>query len=179
MMKKFISIVLILALAVPAFSQKKRIPERVELTTIEINDGERVLEVFRTPKDGVNHYYLSVGHLGIGDEVVQFHIDPLSELFIPLGQNLTDALETLKELQELFKKPQGTMMEVPGCLAVLVPNDKIETVRVTYRKELLSNLLEFVVEREGYIRSTQVGKADLGSIVSSVKMYGKLHKKEL
>lgn len=37
------------------------------------------------PIDGVNHYYLSVGHLGIGGDILQINFDRIFELFLPLG----------------------------------------------------------------------------------------------
>lgn len=143
------------------------------------NEGEATfLELFNAPKDGQNHYFLSVGHLGIGDKVVQVYIDPLSELFIPLGDTLEETMESLKGLQDLYKNSPGTSKEINGCVAVGFPKDELEPVTVTYRKELLSKLLEFSVTRSEYIRSTQVTKSDLGSLVTSLKFHRKLHPKQ-
>ena len=128
--------------------------------------------------DGVHDYYLSVGHLGIGDAVIQVNFDPLYELFIPLGNTLDEALETLKDLQDLYRTEPGTVTTVPGCLAFGFPDGNIDDVKVTYRKQIFSNLLEFTLEREGYQRSTFVNKSNFNSIVSGVKFYKKLHPKE-
>ncbi|MBR5660314.1 MAG: hypothetical protein IKW99_02050 [Bacteroidales bacterium] len=177
-MKKIISVVIILAMAMGAFAQEKKIPQRLELAEIEVNDGQENLEVFNMPKDGANHYYLSVGHLGIGTDIVQVQVDPIYELFIPLGETVADAIETLKEIKGMYKTARRSTMEIPGCLALAFPNDNIETVKVTYRKILLSNMLEFSVEREGFVRATYVNKIEFSSLLSSVKFYHKIHKNE-
>lgn len=192
-MKKTVIILLALILTLPAFAQMGRIPQRNEIVTIETeNDlgnistvlgllvgGEDIREVFDSPsEDGTHHYFLSVGHLGFGDETVQVRFDPAFELFIPLGNTLDEALSTLGELQDLFRQPKGTSIEVQGCLGFGVPNDNLETVTVTYCKPLLSKILEFTVQREGYIRSSHVQKSDLTALVNGVKFYRKLHPKE-
>ena len=79
----------------------------------------------------------------------------------------------------LYKEAPGTGIEIQGCLAFGFPKDeKMETVTVTYRKVLLSRMLEFSVRREGYIRSAHVQKSDFGSLVSSVKLHHKLFPKK-
>ena len=182
-MKKFI----VMALAAMLFAgttlsaQTSNMPQRNEIVQVEIDPNcipSEYLEVFDAPVDGAHHYYLSVGHLGLGDEVVQVLFDPIFELFIPLGDNVTEALETLQTMQALFKENRDTSIEVQGCLAVGFPTDKLETVKVTYRKVLLSKMLEFSVEREGYIRATHIAKSDFGSAVSGVKTYHKIHPKQ-
>lgn len=163
-----------------ASAQLSKIPQRNSIVTIEHETGlEETFEVFDAPKDGIHHYWLTVGHLGFGDEVFQVYFDPAFELFIPLGDNLTDALKTMEELQALFKSPKGTSIETEGCLSVGIPKEaKLETVKVAYHKPLITKILEFSVQREGYIRSAQVGKDDFGSLVRGVKFYYKLHPKE-
>ena len=54
----------------------------------------------------------------------------------------------------------------------------METVKISFRRPLLSKLLEFSLEREGYIRSAHIGKSDFGSLVRGVKFYHKLHPKK-
>ena len=177
-MKKFLCVISLIVAGLTLAAKDLKIPQRLELTTIEANDDKVTLEVFNMPKDGQNHYYLSVGTLGIGDDVIQFQFDPLFELFLPLGDTLDESMETLKDLQSLFKSPVGTSKEMMGCLAPAIPNDKIETVKITYRKLLLSKMLEFAIEREGYIRATHISKTDFGSLILSMKMYRKIHPKE-
>ena len=49
---------------------------------------------------------------------------------------------------------------------------------VTHRKPLLTRQLEFSLQREGYIRATYVDKADMGSLITSVRFYRKIHPRE-
>lgn len=179
---KTITAIALVALPLVASAQKlSKIPQRNEIITVEIGgeDSDECLEVFNSPKDGVNRYYLTVGHLGIGNDVLQVMIDPAFELFIPLGGTVTEALDKLKELQALYKTSPGTSIEVQGCLAFGFPNDeKLETVKVTYRKVLLSRMLEFSVKRGDYIRATHIGKSDFGSVVSGVKLHHKMFPKQ-
>jgi hypothetical protein len=81
----------------------------------------------------------------------------------------------LQAVHDLFKGAPGNSIVVDGNLAAGFPNDKIEPVKVSYRKFLLSRMLEFSVEREGYIRSTHISKMDFGSIVTSMKLHRKIH----
>ena len=175
-MKRFFSILLLFALSSAAFAQKT-IPQRLELVEIEVDEGSTTLEVFNMPQDGQSHYFLSVGTLGAGDDVFQFQFDPIFELFLPLGDSLDEAMESLQLMQSLLKTEPGNTLERPGCLAAAFPNDRLETVKVTYRKVLLSRMLEFSVEREGYIRATHISRVDFNSLVSGMKMYRKIHPK--
>ena len=70
-MKKIICIAALLLGSLAAFAQANKLPQRLELVQIEINDGQINLEVFNMPKDGENNYFLALGRLGIGDEFVQ------------------------------------------------------------------------------------------------------------
>ena len=174
-----------LFVAAPALSSAQDFPRRDEIVRIENGEDDdnflsipEILEVFSQPAGEGKQYFLSVGHLGFGDEVVQVLFDPLFELFIPLGGSLDEALASLQELQGLYNEPVGTGFEKQGCLAFGVPNDNLETVRVTYMKSLLSRLLEFTIEREGYIRSAHVQRSDFNAIVRGVKFYQKIHPNE-
>lgn len=185
-MKKYLLIITLLAWSFAASAQIGKIPQRLELVTVDLeigNEGslmstEENLEVFNMPVDGENHYWLSVGHLGIGGDVVQMNIDPVAELFIPIGDTVADALEYLQTIQALLKEPRGTSKEIIGCVAAAFPNGQMEQVTVTHQKLIVSSLLEFRVERQGYIRATHIPKAQFNSLVSNLKFYRKLHKKE-
>ncbi|MBR1569138.1 MAG: hypothetical protein IJ651_00210 [Bacteroidales bacterium] len=175
-LSKTLAILLVALLPAVASAQHSGFPKRYEIAQVEKND-DMVLSVFNHPENGENQYYLSVGHLGKGNEVIQVVEDPASELFIPLGGNVSEALETLQKIQELYKEP-GTTTETTGCFAFLEPNENRETVKMTCRKVLLSRVMEFRLEREGYILATPVSKSDFNQLVSSVKFYRKLHPKE-
>ena len=177
-MKRILCAIIFITISFSLSAQLAKFAQRQEIVQLEVDEGEEMYELFSYPKDSVDHYYLSVGHLGFGDEVIQFYFDPAFELFLPLGASLAEAAETLKGMQELFKTEHGTSIEMQGCLAFGVPDDKLETVTVTFRRGILSRRLEFSVKREGYIRSTYIAKSDLSSIVSSLKFYRKLHPKK-
>ena len=51
-------------------------------------------------------------------------------------------------------------------------------MKVTHRKVLLSHSLMFSLEREGYIRATDAQNSDMAAMISGVKFYSKLHRKE-
>lgn len=189
-MKNVIKAVVVLLFAVlpaVAFAQMSKLPQRLELVTVDLELGDQDsflstqenMEVFNMPKDGVNHYYLSVGHLGIGDDIVQFNIDPIFELFIPIGDTVAESLETLKGLQALFKGPKNQSIEIEGCLAAAFPNDNLEKVTVTFQKVLLTKMLAFSVQRGEYTRATHIPKSQFNSLVTSLKFYRKIHPKEL
>lgn len=153
--------------------------QRLELAKVETENGSFAtteIEVFKMNDDG--SYWLSVGGLGVGTDIIQLKFDPVYELFIPLGNTLDEALNTMKELQTYYKNPRRSAMEIQGCLAALYPNDQMETVTVTTRKFLTTKLLSFSVNRDELVRATYISKADFGALVLSLKMYKKIHPKE-
>ncbi|MBR3744286.1 MAG: hypothetical protein IKN31_04160 [Bacteroidales bacterium] len=186
-MKKYLLILVCLVYSYFAVAQESKFQQRLEVVTVSIQEGDddsmmsarEDMGVFNIPIDGENHYYLSVGHLGIGDDIIQFNVDPLFELFIPIGDTLAESMDSLKELQSLFKGPKGGSIETEGCLAFAFPNENLEKVTVTYQKVLLTKMLAFSVEREGYVRSTHIPRSQINSLISSLKLYRKLHPKEI
>lgn len=176
-MKRLATIATLLVLTVSAFAQGSKLPVTLDIAEAETN-GVRI-EVFNMPSDGVNNYFLNVGTLGIGDDFVQINIDPVSKLYILLGNNLDDALAVLNEIKGLFDCEPDTSIELTGSLSITFPkDDNIEPVRVTYRKLLLSKMIEFSLNRESLIRATHIPKSDFNSIVTGVKFYRKLHPRE-
>lgn len=153
--------------------------QRMELATVETEIGgfeTAQLEVFKMHDTGI--YWLSVGHLGIGSDLVQLKFDPVSELFIPLGNSLEEALAKMKELQAFYKQPRLSTMEVQGCLAAMYPGEDLEPVIITSRRLLATKILSFSVQREDFVRATYITKSDFGSLMFSLKAYKALHRKE-
>ena len=175
--------VTLLLAAMPAMASAQVLQEaaqRLELATVETEIGGHEtaeLEVFKMNDAGT--YWLSVGHLGIGSDLVQLKFDPVFELFIPLGNTLEEALEKMKEIQAFYKKPRLSTMEVEGCLAAMYPGENFEPVTITSRRLLGSKILSFSVSREDFVRATYISKADFGSLVFSLKAYKTLHPNEL
>ena len=177
-MKRFITIIAALAVTAAAFAQGSLLKQTLEIAEVEIDDGDVTVSVFNMPEEGVNQYYLCVGTLGIGDDIVQFRVDPLFQLFIPLGDTLQEAQERLEELRALAKEPDGTTMETIGCLALANPSTgELEPVYVTSRKFIFRRLVEFRVQRNGYIRATHISRSVLGSLLTGVKLYRRIHPK--
>lgn len=175
------TLVAVLLSAIPALGlaqqQDKALwKQTLEICTVEENGEE--IQVFTLPENGQNHYYLSVGHLGIGDDIIQFNYDPIFVLYIPLGDTLEEAQARLEEMKELVKQPKGTTMEVMGCLAFPYPTDNLEPVTITSYKVLLGRKLMFSVQRGDYIRATYVPKTSISSMVGGVKFYRRIHPKE-
>lgn len=185
-MKKYLLFLSFLAWSFVAVAQETKIPHRLELVTVDLQVGdddsflsvEEKMEVFNMPIDGVNHYYLSVGHLGIGGDILQINFDHIFELFLPLGDTVAEAMEYLQRLQELYKGPVGGSIEIEGCYAAAFPNDKLEKVKVTYQKVLITNLLAFSIERGDVIMAAHIPKSQFNSLVRNLKIYRKLHPKE-
>ena len=174
---KFMLMALALMLPLGLFAQQKNLPLIDEIADVEDSNGNNVIGVFAHNKDGKTMLYLNVCNLGIGDDVVQLLFDPVFKLYIPLGETFTEAMETLTEMQKLFKAAPGTVTEYTGNFAPLAPTEKLETVKVTSRKLLVSRNLEFSLEREGYIRATSVSKSDFGNLMRNLKLNKKLYTK--
>ena len=174
---KFLLMTLAVILPLGLSAQQKNLPLIEEIAEVEDSNGDNVMDVFAHNKDGKTQFYLNVGNLGIGDDVVQLLFDPVFKLYIPLGETFTEAMESLTEMQKLFKAAPGTVTEYMGNFAPLAPTEKLETVKVTTRKGLFTRNLEFALEREGYIRATSVSKSDFGNLMTNLKLNKKLYTK--
>ena len=178
-MKRLILILSLLALTTAAFAQGSILKQTLEIAEVELNDGVVSLSVFDMPEEDQHQYFLCVGTLGIGDDFIQLNIDPVFQLFIPLGGTLIEAQAKLEEFKAIAKQPAGTELETRGTLALANPTmGEEEPVYVTSRRFLGEKILEFSVKRNGYVRATHIGRSEFGSLVTSVKIYRKLHPKE-
>ena len=176
-MRKIITLLVLLAISAGGYAQVSPLPRISEIVEIE-NDDRLVLSFFSMERDGESHYFLNVGPLGIGDEIIQVQFDPLYQLFIPLGETLAEAIEKLELLQEHFQQPKGAVMEIEVCFAPAFPDESREMAKVTSRKLLFTRQLEFSIEREDHLRATYVSRADFNGLVNSVKFHRKLHPNE-
>ena len=172
-MKRILCLLVVLAFTSNAFAQLR---QRLELAEVTSEENNVELEVFKMQDNG--QYYLSVGHLGIGDDVIQLQIDPLFELFIPLGESASEALENLKKIQSYYKFAPDRYTETEGCLCMSYPDDNFEPVRVTYKKLIVSRVLEFSIRRPSGMRATFIPRSSFNSLVGSFKFYCKLHPSE-
>ena len=178
-MKRILIALLVAMMPVLASAQVlQKAAQRMEIMTLESGDDNFTAteyEVFQMNDDG--SYWLSVGHLGIGGDLVQLQFDPVYELFIPLGDTIDGAIEKMKDLRDFAKKPRLSTMEVQGCLAVAYPSENTEPVTLTARRLLGSRLVEFSVKRDDFVRATYLSKSDLGTLLTGLKVHKKLHPK--
>lgn len=173
--KLFFAVALLAVIPSMASAQEsKRWNQRFEIVELE-DDSE--YEIFAMRDNGESEYFLSVGHLGVGDSVVQLQIDPLFNLFVPLGSSLEEALATLLDYKALVNNTDATK-EIKAYLAVAVPDEKVEDVTVIARKALLRRYLDFCVQRDGYTRSAYLSKGELNSLILSLRTYKAIHPKE-
>ena len=184
-MKRFFTAALFAFLTVFAYAQNSSVlRQRMELANVETEVGgvfRTELEVFYMDDENPRVYYLSVGNLGIGSDIVQLKFDPVFELFIPLGNSLEEAVEKMGEIRDLYKQPRLSATDLTGIFAAGYPNGNINTVTVTRRQRLSTQLLEFSIPVEGddnLVRATYIGRNDFGSLLTSLKIYKKLHPKE-
>jgi hypothetical protein len=181
--KTTLLILLCAVLPIISYAQdsKSVLRPRMEIAEVEESEGNHIcteLEVFYMADESPRTYYLSAGNLGIGNDIVQIKFDPVYELFIPLGSNLDEAIAKLQEIKDFYKEPRLAKMEISGCLAPLYPNDNYEPVTLTRRNLIMTKLAEFSVPRDGMVRATYISRANIGSLLSGVKFYKKLHPKE-
>lgn len=155
----------------------KLLQQYIEIVSIDHEDGSAEVQVFYMPDK--QQYYLQVGHLGVGTDIVQVNFDPVYILYIPLGSTLEEAQANLEVLKAHTKAPRGATMETQGCLCFGFPNEEeLEPVTVTARRLILSRQLEFSVTRGDWIRAAFIARSDIGALVNGVKFYRKIHPKE-
>ena len=178
-MRRIVSTLFVLVWTVVAFAQGSVLKQTLEIAEVEINDGEVSLSVFDMPEEDQHQYFLCVGTLGIGDDFIQLQFDPVFQLFLPLGNTLEEAQAKLETFKEIAKEPSGTEMETVGTLALANPTTgDPEPVYLTSRRFLFQRLVEFSVRRNGYVRATHIGRSDLGTLITGVKLYRKIHPDE-
>lgn len=170
---KAFAVLLLAVMPVLASAQDKKIfKQTIDICEIEHEDGTEV-SVFYMPD--FDQYYLEVGNMGVGGEVIQINFDPVFVLFIPLGSTIEEAQAKLEELAE-HAKHKNARMEVMGVLAFGYPNEEeLEPVTVTARRLLITRKLEFSVTRGEWIRAAYMDRADIVSLLNSVKLHRKLH----
>ena len=178
-MKRIATLFAALICTTGLFAQTNQLPDVNEIVSIENDNTGQTVDVVNIPLDGVNRYYLHVGNMGIGDKIIQIELDPLYRLFIPLGNNITDAVAAMEELKTLYKEPKGTMREIQGSFKPFFPTEETETVQVYRHQPLLTNQLQFVIERDGYARVAYLAKSDYNALLRGLKFYGKIHPSEM
>ncbi|MBR4778886.1 MAG: hypothetical protein IK011_03250 [Bacteroidaceae bacterium] len=181
-MKRIFATLALVCVTVFAFGQNSSILRpRVEIAEASSEEHGTDMEVFYMNDESPRTYYLSLGNLGIGGDIVQLDFDPVFELFIPLGGNVEEAIAKMEEIKALYKMPRFSQTEITGSFAALYPTGEPVTVTVTSRRFLLSKVLEFSLPVQGsdsLVRATHIYRSDFNSLLTTLKIYRKLHPKE-
>ena len=181
-MKRIFATLALVCVTVFAFGQNSSILRpRVEIAEASSEEHGTDMEVFYMNDESPRTYYLSLGNLGIGGDIVQLDFDPVFELFIPLGGNVEEAIATMEEIKALYKMPRLSQTEITASFAALYPTDELVTVTVTSRRFLFSKVLEFSLPVQGsdaLVRATHIYRSDFNSLLTTLKIYRKLHPKE-
>jgi len=179
-MKNLFASFALACLSVFSFAQNPSIIRpRIEIA--ESGSEEDVgLMVFYMDDESPRTYYLSLGPLGIGTEIVQVGFDPIFELFIPLGNTLDEAIAKMEEIKGFYQLPKKETAEIEVCFAALYPNDTRVTATVTPRRLLISRMLEFSIptDTEGVVRATHIDKSDFSILLGGLKLHKRLHPSE-
>ena len=110
-MKRIAVFFVAFTLAVAASAQKYDITKLVEIADVE-SDDQTILSVFSIPdENGQTTCFLCVGSMGLGDDIIQINVDPINKLFIPLGSNRAEVMETL-ELLEAGQNPTQHLVSI-------------------------------------------------------------------
>lgn len=180
-MKRILTTLAIACITVFAYAQNSSVLRpRVEIVEVTAEENNTEIEVFYMNDENPRTYYLSLGHLGVGIDIIQVEFDPVFEVFIPLGHSIEESIARMEEIKDLYSMPRRESTEIDGCFAALYPNDKTVTLTVTSRRLLGSKILEFSIptDTDGIVRATYLYKANFSSLLSSLKLYRKLHPKE-
>ena len=183
-MKRILTTIVLACVAILASAQNPSISSilrpRVEIAECTAEETNTEMEVFYMNDENPRVYYLSLGHLGVGTDIIQVDFDPVFEVFIPLGGNLEEALAKMKEIKELYSMPRRESTQMEGCFAALYPNGESVTFTVTSRRLLGSKILEFSLPtpNESIVRATHIYKGNFNSLLTALKLYKGLHPKE-
>ena len=113
-MKRLLITIALAFVAVAAFSQNKLLRPRIEIAQLEndVTIDAIEMEVFYMNDEDPRMYYLSLGHIGIGTDIVQVDFDPLFELFVPLGGTIKEAIAKMEEIKTWFKEDRLSEREL-------------------------------------------------------------------
>lgn len=183
-MKKIFTTIILSCVAILAFAQNPSVSSilrpRVEIAECEAEETNTEMEIFYMNDENPRVYYLSLGHLGVGTDIIQVEFDPVFEVFIPLGGNLEEALAKMKEIKDLYGMPRRQSTEMQGFFSALYPSGENVTFTVTSRRLLGSKILEFSLPtpNESIVRATHIYKGNFNSLLTTLKIYKGLHPKE-
>lgn len=175
-MKRIVSILALVLGLTAVFAQPGSAQQVSVIMQMEDGNGDMKLAVFDKPEQDGHHYYLCVGSMGHGDDFIQVHLDPVTQLFLLLGTTLDEAQATLESFIALAGQKHGTTQEALGVFAVGMPsNGQPETILLTARRYFITRKMECSVQHDGAFRAAYVTRFDLKSALSAVKMHHRMH----
>ena len=180
-MKRFFTVLALACATVCAFAQNSSVLRpRIEIAEVSSEENNNHLQVFYMNDENPRMYYLSLGNLGIGVDILQLDIDPVYELFIPLGGDLAESISKLEEIKALYNMSRLETSEIYGSFEPLYPSDNLIPVTVVSRKLLASKILQFSIptQTEDVTRANFIYKSDFNSLLVGLKIYKKLHPKQ-
>ncbi len=175
-MKKFFIILSSLLLSASLFAQTWTLPAVREIATIEKQDGS-LYHLVNIPSGDENRYYVDFGKMSMGDNIFSITVNPVENLYIFLGNNLTDAIAKLQEIKDLCSMEKGESTEILGSYSLL-PSEDLEEITVTRYQYSLGKKLQFSIQKDDYMVVTYVSRGDISSLLSQLKFHKKLHPKE-
>lgn len=181
-MKRLILSISLAFIAVMAYAQKD-IPAgiRIEAGEFELDD-QGVFSVFKyKDSDDVTAYYMSVAYkiniLGIfRDDITDMSLDHIDETCICIGDTADEAMAFMEDLLALLDEDPGTTTEFK-CRKTNGAERLTDysTATCIVVKRLFAKRLNFVFESGRRTADTDMNKAAIKALISSMKFYSKLH----
>lgn len=179
-MKRLLICCAALICATTLFAQKNLVSThghpgvRWEIVTTDFNESQYQLFSFED-KDGTFGYYLSLGPASaIPGTFIVF--DQIRETCLYMGTTLDEVKENLQSLIEFFNYEAGTTREFPARIGIVntLQTEQRPAVAVV-QKRLFGKRLVFTQENEKYSTQTYLRKGAVKSVLTSLKIFMKMH----
>jgi hypothetical protein len=149
---------------------------RLECAEVERDDRHYEVFLYRVG-DSLQGYYLGLDTPDrIPGSLITF--DLFTEVCVYLGETLDEAQAALEGMKALADEEVGTMKVFPARMALGNDLKDMTSTTCTVQKRLLGgHRLCFSFEHSGYTTENFLRKGDLRSLLTSLKIYRKLHPK--
>ena len=149
---------------------------RLECAEVERDDRHYEVFLYRVG-DSLQGYYLGLDTPDrIPGSLITF--DLFTEVCVYLGETLDEAQAVLEEMKAMADEEVGTIKVFPARMALGNDLKDMTSTTCTVQKRLLGgHRLCFSFEHSGYTTENFLRKGDLRSLLTSLKIYRKLHPK--
>ena len=177
-------ILIALALIFPAFfAAAQEIPAGMRMELAEISENDDQFSIFKyKDEDGSVAYYLSVGREfnvveAVFGDVSNISLGHVDETVLCLGKTYDEAQAFLESMLALFDKELETTVEFPARLSVGAEKLGGESVAncIVVKRFLQGKHLLFHFISGDHTGESELSKANLKSLISSLKIARKLH----